>query len=107
MRAFYHRHRALLGYLGIVVVAVVAVELHTVKIEHDLSTRDTRSCTQRGILAANQVFVLDTLRSVMLVDLHEALREPNTISPAFLARLRGNLVEAQNRIENLNPVKEC
>lgn len=61
MRHFWYRHRHLIGYLMIVVVAVVAVEIHHFKTTNEINRAADKSCHYAEIVSANQRLVLTYL----------------------------------------------
>ena len=98
------KHRALFGYIGIVLVAVLALEIHNGATESRLNGIDHRSCKQRRALAANQVFVLHALRDLQLIEIHgEEAKQHARFRESVIADIR----EAERRLETLNPIQDC
>lgn len=71
LRHFWARRKGLIGYLFIVLVAVIAIELHHNTTTGDIQEANYESCIRSATLASNQVFVLVTLREL----LHEEAEE--------------------------------
>lgn len=86
MKVWLHKYRALIGYVFIVVVFAIALELHTAHVEHVTSKRDERSCQQRHLLADNQ-------RDVIIALLHDIRIEHDVAQrlPHIIARLETDL----------------
>lgn len=61
IRRWWGKHHNLIGYILIVLVAVIAVEIHHVKTTRDIRRENRLSCERATIVAANQRIVLNTL----------------------------------------------
>lgn len=95
MRRFFHRHRALIGYLLIVGVVVFAIELHHDQTTNELDRRDAVSCEQRNVLFENQRTVLHTL--TILVQLEQSEDEHSAFETGVLNRSLERVREASAR----------
>lgn len=104
MRARLWKHRALLGYLGLVAVVLLALEIHHRASERTFTEQDRRSCEQRQVLARNQVFVLNMLTDTVRAELHS---ERDQIPMPIRIRLERQLAEAEQRLSTENPIKPC
>lgn len=77
----WRRHRALVGYLFIVLVVVAALQVHHSRTTRELRDSDRRTCLALAKVTDNQRFVLQTL--VVVIARHTAV-EP---SPDLVSRL--------------------
>lgn len=61
IRRAWAQHRGLVGYLFLVTVAVIAMQLYVLAVRRDLNHHDRISCEQRRVLSANQADVINAL----------------------------------------------
>lgn len=71
MAHWLSKHRAVLGYLFLLAVVLIALELHHDSTTADLDKRDAISCAQRQQLASNQKLVLQNLVPLIHAELRE------------------------------------
>jgi uncharacterized iron-regulated protein len=102
MSNFWKRHRALVGYLFLVAVAVVAAQLRQMSVNKRLDRIDQRSCEQRQVLARNQVFTLETLHEIMAGEVHE-----KAIPLRIRTQLEDRLAHIQDLLAGSNPIRPC
>jgi hypothetical protein len=79
MRKFFHQHRHLAGYLMIVAVAVLAVELHHWQTTSEINRASHEACHDAEIVSRNQRLVLS-----YLIDFNLALG--NSVAELVAAR---------------------
>lgn len=77
------RRKALVGYLLLVVVTVVAVGAHQAHVNSTFDERDRRSCEQRQMLARDAKLVLNTV--TLLAEIERGEDEHPPLENALLA----------------------
>lgn len=71
------KHRALVGYVILLVGMVVAVTAYQMHMNREFNHRDAQSCAQRNRLAQNQRSVLGGLIAVLVIETDES-KHPGT-----------------------------
>ena len=87
---YFHTRPCLIGYVTLVIIALIAVGLYQNHVNNELDRTDKHNCEARNALARNQVLVLRTLLDII----------PANDAPP------GRLVELQNALANAGP-REC
>lgn len=82
MKRWIFHYRAVIGYVFIVLIASLALELHAKSVESTLDKRDQTSCMQRRTLARNQ---LDNLHA-LIADISQA-SEDNKAARSYVSKL--------------------
>jgi hypothetical protein len=76
IRDHVHRHRALIGYVFIVLMVMFALEGYQRSLHKRLDRRDAISCAQRQKLAETQRFVLQSLTTLSAAAINDTDQQP-------------------------------
>lgn len=95
MRAWFWKHRAVMGYLFLLAVVLLALEFHHNDTTGELNERDRISCEQRQRLATDQKLILSVLVPLTHAELREHDDIPEPERSAIASKLEA-LVTAAN-----------
>lgn len=98
VKGWWYQHKALVGYLILVLVSVGGALLYQSHTVHILRVHDEHSCAQRNKLAANQRFVFETLELLLIRNLNQ-----KDVTPGGAFALQNRLATLEAKLPDVGP----
>lgn len=70
-KGWFYRHRAMIGYLFLVLVSIVAIEVHHDQTINSVKSEARETCNALATVTENQRFVMETLTELIAAETEE------------------------------------